>query len=115
MGHLECARWIKMAVTPMYTCQSDIVTTIKNSKKNYEVNDPGNQLGSKIATCNRCTSPKSRIDIHENNGFERYESQMLNIILHCTMKIPNLIYDLNTGNEDGTRYETSIAHGQTLQ
>jgi hypothetical protein len=96
----KCVRCNKAEVTNKYPCASNWPTKKEPVKgENKE----------KIQTCNGCTSPKSRLRLHEKNAFSRYEHQFLNLIVKDYVKNENYTVMLNLRNEsDSTRYDALI-------
>lgn len=96
----KCARCDKAQVTSKYISKSNWPTKKEPVK---------GQVKDKIETCNGCTSPLSRIFLHEQNVFKRYEHQFLNLVIKDYVKSEKYTVMLNLKNDsDSTRYDALI-------
>jgi hypothetical protein len=107
----SCYRCDKTCVTPQYVCRSDYPVTEKARKTLKIKTDVTSVRDKKIQTCNICTSPDSRVALHDKNLFTRYETQFINKIL---IGLPmGIITEANTVNNDKTRYDLLLSNGKT--
>ena len=103
MSDKLCARCGKVAVTGKYQALSTDAT--KNNKHG--------ELRALIHTCNRCTSPRSRPELHKNKVFKKYEHQFLNLLLEDFVIGKYFHVQLNQSNEsDNKQYDAWISNNK---
>jgi hypothetical protein len=106
-----CSRCTSKSVTPIYPAKSDLKITDLFAKKAKISNPLLGAFEKKIETCNGCTSPESRIILHNKNVFKRYEFQFLNLILMDYSSDNHYNIELNKVNKsDNKRYDAWISH-----
>lgn len=115
MKHSICSRCEKKASSRSYPAKTDyIVTNIK--AKSLGLGSSRDATGKIIETCNLCTSPVSRIVLDTNMGFDRYEPQLLNIILYSVEKNKAITtIDANSINNDTTRYDLVLTNASFIK
>lgn len=109
---MSCFRCSHKSVTGEYPAQSDMPVTEKAMKKlNIKTESA---KGSRITTCNKCTSPISRLNLHQKNVFKRYEYQFLNLLLSGTPEKRGYTIHLNELNPTKTRFDAFIENNNEL-
>ena len=113
----ECSRCPgddpKKSVTGIYKAKSTLPISKDFAISKKIKNRIDGALTKKIQTCNICTSPTSRTDLHEKNVFKRYEFQFLNLIIKDVMENHGGadIMMNKTNISDSKQYDTLITKG----
>ena len=101
----ECSRCPgddpKKSVTGIYKANTTLPVSLDFAISNKIKNRIDGAKNKKIQTCNICTSPKSRTELHEKNVFKRYEFQFLNLIIKDVLE--------NHGDADILMNKTNIS------
>jgi hypothetical protein len=109
---MSCARCSHRSVTGDYKARSHVPITEKAMKQlNIKTESA---KGMQISTCNKCTSPDSRIVLHNENVFKRYEYQFLNLLLSGTPEKRGYTIHLNELNPTKTRFDAFIENNNEL-